>query len=139
MELPQARRVQLDLFYEYQTNVALYLAWQAFLRTRQPKTLIFRGQNDGFFTPEGGGAYMRDLPNAELHVPYRSQLCPRAGEGTSAIGSRSSRQTLERLPQKIYPPLLLLVVASLPSAPIRWSEEGTWDGDISRWGDEEPD
>ena len=62
-----ARRVQLDLFYDYRTNVALYPAWQRFLRTHQPETLIFWGQGDIFFTPEGGEAYLRDLPKAELH------------------------------------------------------------------------
>ena len=67
MERPNARRVQLDLFYDYRTNVALYPAWQTFLRTRQPHTLIFWGQRDIFFTPEGGDAYLRDLPKAELH------------------------------------------------------------------------
>jgi pimeloyl-ACP methyl ester carboxylesterase len=66
LERPNARRVQLDLFYDYRTNVALYPAWQAFLRERQPETLILWGQNDVFFTPEGGEAYLRDLPNAEL-------------------------------------------------------------------------
>ena len=34
---------------------------------RQPKTLIFWGQDDIFFTREGGEAYLRDLPRAELH------------------------------------------------------------------------
>jgi len=66
LERPNARRVQLDLFYDYRTNVALYPAWQSFLRDRQPETLILWGQNDIFFTPEGGEAYLRDLPNAEL-------------------------------------------------------------------------
>lgn len=63
---PQAHRVQLDLFYDYRTNAALYPAWQQFLRDNQPKTLIFWGQGDIFFTPEGGEAYLRDLPNATL-------------------------------------------------------------------------
>lgn len=67
MERPNARRVQLDLFYDYRTNVALYPAWQQFLRSRRPETLIFWGQRDIFFTPEGGEAYLRDLPGAELH------------------------------------------------------------------------
>jgi pimeloyl-ACP methyl ester carboxylesterase len=67
MERTNARRVHLDLFYDYRTNVALYPAWQRFLRTRQPEALIFWGQRDIFFTPEGGEAYLRDLPNAELH------------------------------------------------------------------------
>ena len=67
MERPHARRVQLDLFYDYRTNAARYPEWQAFLRTHQPKTLIYWGQHDIFFTPEGGEAYLRDLPQAELH------------------------------------------------------------------------
>lgn len=67
MERPNARRVQLQLFYDYRTNVALYPEWQRFLRERRPPTLIFWGQRDIFFTPEGGEAYLRDLPEAELH------------------------------------------------------------------------
>jgi pimeloyl-ACP methyl ester carboxylesterase len=67
MERPNARRVQLDLFYDYRTNVALYPRWQAFLREHRPQTLIFWGQHDLFFTPEGGEAYLADLPEAELH------------------------------------------------------------------------
>ncbi len=67
MERPTARRVQLDLFYDYRTNVGLYPKWQAFLRDRKPETLIFWGQNDIFFTPEGGEAYLVDLPEAEMH------------------------------------------------------------------------
>jgi pimeloyl-ACP methyl ester carboxylesterase len=60
-------RINLDLFYDYRTNVGLYGQWQEFLRTQQPKTLIFWGQDDIFFTPEGGDAFMKDLPKAELH------------------------------------------------------------------------
>ncbi len=63
---PNAHRVQLDLFYDYRKNAELYPEWQAALRERQPKTLIFWGQGDIFFTPEGGEAYLRDLPQAEL-------------------------------------------------------------------------
>lgn len=66
LERPNAKRVQLDLFYDYRTNVELYPRWQAFLRERQPETLILWGQGDIFFTPEGGQAYLRDLPNAEI-------------------------------------------------------------------------
>lgn len=60
-------RINLDLFYDYRTNVALYPQWQKFLRDRQSKTLIFWGQDDLFFTPAGGEAFLRDLPKAELH------------------------------------------------------------------------
>ena len=64
---PNAKRVQLDFFYDYRKNVELYPQWQAFLRRRQPNTLIFWGQGDIFFTPAGGEAYLRDLPTAEIH------------------------------------------------------------------------
>jgi pimeloyl-ACP methyl ester carboxylesterase len=67
LDRPGARRVQLDLFYDYRTNVQLYPQWQAFLRQQQPKAIIFWGQNDIFFTPQGGESYLRDLPNAEMH------------------------------------------------------------------------
>ncbi len=67
LERPNARRVQMDLFYDYRTNVGLYPQWQKFLRENEPKTLIFWGQNDIFFTREGGEAYLRDLPEAEMY------------------------------------------------------------------------
>lgn len=67
MERPGARRVQLDLLYDYRTNVGLYPRWQKLLRSTRPPTVIFWGQHDIFFTPEGGEAYLRDLPQAELH------------------------------------------------------------------------
>ena len=67
MQRPHAVRMNLDLFYDYRTNVPLYPKWQAFLRERQPKTIIFWGQDDVFFTKEGGEAYLKDLPNAEMH------------------------------------------------------------------------
>ena len=54
------------MFYDYRTNAALYPAWQERLRTTQPKTIIFWGQGDIFFTTEGGDAYLRDLPKATL-------------------------------------------------------------------------
>ena len=64
---PNAERLNLDLFYDYRTNVPKYEAWQTFLRERQPKTIIFWGQKDIFFTAEGGDAYLADLPTAEMH------------------------------------------------------------------------
>lgn len=67
LQRPHRTRLHLDLFYDYRTNVAHYPAWQAFLREHQPKTIIFWGQGDLFFTPEGGEAYLRDLPDAEMH------------------------------------------------------------------------
>jgi pimeloyl-ACP methyl ester carboxylesterase len=67
LERPNARQVQLDFFYDYRNNVELYPRWQAFLKKKQPKTIIFWGQDDIFFTKEGGEAYLNDLPNADMH------------------------------------------------------------------------
>jgi pimeloyl-ACP methyl ester carboxylesterase len=67
MERPNARKVQMEFFYDYRTNVTLYPQWQAFLRRHQPKTIIFWGQDDIFFTREGGDAYLNDIPDAEMH------------------------------------------------------------------------
>ena len=67
MQRPNAARLHLDLFYDYRTNIPLYPRWQALLRERQPETIIFWGQDDMFFTREGGDAYLADLPAAEMH------------------------------------------------------------------------
>jgi pimeloyl-ACP methyl ester carboxylesterase len=67
MERANAPRAQLDLFYDYASNLSLYPKWQAFLREHRPETLILWGQHDIFFSPEGGEAYLADLPEAEMH------------------------------------------------------------------------
>jgi pimeloyl-ACP methyl ester carboxylesterase len=60
--------VQLDLFGDYQTNIAIYPKFHTFFRERRPPTLIVWGRYDPFFTVEGAQAYKRDLPAAELHL-----------------------------------------------------------------------
>ena len=67
IQKPNGRQIQLDLFYDYRKNVALYPKWQSFLKQNQPKTIIFWGQDDIFFTREGGEAYLEVLPKAEMH------------------------------------------------------------------------
>ncbi len=61
-----AKRAQMDLFYDFRTNVAMFPQWQAAARASQPKTLILWGKNDIFFIPSAGEMYLRDLPDAEL-------------------------------------------------------------------------
>lgn len=68
LDRPGNDAVQLELLFNYETNLALYPEWQAFLRKNQPRTLIVWGRNDPFFTVAGAEAYQRDLPNAELHL-----------------------------------------------------------------------
>lgn len=68
LDRPGNEAIQLDLFYNYTSNVALYDEWHQYFRTKRPRTLIVWGQNDPFFTVEGAKAYLTDLPNAELHL-----------------------------------------------------------------------
>jgi len=68
LDRPDNAAIQLDLLYNYQSNVALYDRWHDYFRKRQPRMLILWGKNDPFFTVEGARAYQRDLPNAELHL-----------------------------------------------------------------------
>jgi pimeloyl-ACP methyl ester carboxylesterase len=68
LELPGRDQVMLDLLYDYQSNVALYPAWQDYLRTHTPPSVLPWGRNDAFFPPAGARAYLRDLPDAELHL-----------------------------------------------------------------------
>jgi pimeloyl-ACP methyl ester carboxylesterase len=65
---PGNAEVQLDLFGDYRTNVALYPAFQAWLRQRRRPTLVLWGRNDPFFTVAGARAFARDVPDAELQL-----------------------------------------------------------------------
>jgi pimeloyl-ACP methyl ester carboxylesterase len=67
LELPGRDQVMLDLLYDYQNNVTLYPRWHDYLRANRPPALLAWGQNDEFFPPEGARAYLRELPDAELH------------------------------------------------------------------------
>jgi pimeloyl-ACP methyl ester carboxylesterase len=68
LDRPGNRDIQMDLFYDYRTNVPLYPAFQAFFRERQPPALIVWGKNDFIFPPEGAAPYRRDLRNVETHL-----------------------------------------------------------------------
>jgi pimeloyl-ACP methyl ester carboxylesterase len=65
---PGIDEIMLDLFKDYGTNVALYPRFQEFFRARRPPTLIVWGQHDVIFPADGARAYLRDLPDAELHL-----------------------------------------------------------------------
>jgi pimeloyl-ACP methyl ester carboxylesterase len=67
-DLPGRDQVMLDLIYDYTSNVALYPAWQEYLRTHRPATLITWGANDEYFVANGARAFLADLPDAELHL-----------------------------------------------------------------------
>ncbi|HET8924009.1 MAG TPA: alpha/beta hydrolase [Candidatus Acidoferrum sp.] len=64
---PGNDEIQLDLFLDYATNVALYPKFQEYFRTKQPPLLAVWGKNDPFFLPPGAEAFKRDNPAAEVH------------------------------------------------------------------------
>jgi len=66
LQRPEVDEIQLDLFGDYASNVALYPAFQAYFREHQPRLLAVWGKNDPFFLPPGAAAYKRDLPEAEV-------------------------------------------------------------------------
>ncbi|MFG2024228.1 alpha/beta fold hydrolase [Streptomyces sp. NPDC048825] len=68
LDRPGRKRAQLSLAYDYRSNLAAYPAWQAWLREHQPPTLITWGVGDPFFPEPGARAYLRDVPDAELHL-----------------------------------------------------------------------
>lgn len=61
---PGAEEVQLDLFGDYKSNVALYPTFQTYFRTQKPPFLAVWGKNDPFFLPAGAEAFKRDIPDA---------------------------------------------------------------------------
>ena len=63
---PGADEVQLDLFGDYKSNVALYPAFQDYFRKHKPRLLAVWGKNDPFFLPPGAEAFKRDIPDAEI-------------------------------------------------------------------------
>jgi pimeloyl-ACP methyl ester carboxylesterase len=68
LDRPGNLDIQLDLFHDYGTNVPLYPKFQAFFRERKPPTLIVWGKNDTIFPADGATPYLRDMPDAELHL-----------------------------------------------------------------------
>ena len=64
---PGNDEIQLDLFLDYASNVALYPKFQEYLRIKKPPLLAVWGKNDPFFLPSGAEMFKRDNPNAEVH------------------------------------------------------------------------
>ena len=65
---PGVDEIQLDLFLDYRTNVALYPKFHDYFATYKPPLLAVWGQNDPYFLPPGAHAYKRDIPDAEVHL-----------------------------------------------------------------------
>ena len=65
---PNAHKVNIDLFDDYQNNLKLYPKWQAYLRNEQPPLLIVWGRNDAFFPESGAEAFKKDVKNIDYNI-----------------------------------------------------------------------
>ncbi|WP_431633853.1 alpha/beta fold hydrolase [Dyella sp. KULCS107] len=85
---PGSDEIQLDLFGDYQSNVALYPVFQAYFRTHRPRFLAIWGKHDPFFLPPGAEAFKRDLPDADVRFLDTGHFAleTHAGEIATAIG-----------------------------------------------------
>jgi len=84
---PVADEVQLDLFGDYKSNVALYPAFQAYFRAHKPRFLAAWGRNDPFFLPAGAESFKRDMPDTVVRFfdTGHFALETHAGEIAAAI------------------------------------------------------
>jgi pimeloyl-ACP methyl ester carboxylesterase len=65
---PQRQEIMVELMEGLQDNLDWFPKYQSYLREHRPPTLIVWGPQDGYM-PEGAArAYLRDLPDAELHL-----------------------------------------------------------------------
>lgn len=68
MNTPLRRDIAVGLMEGLRGNLEWFPAYQRYLREHRPPTLIVWGPQDGYM-PEGAArAYLRDLPDAELHL-----------------------------------------------------------------------
>jgi pimeloyl-ACP methyl ester carboxylesterase len=65
---PGNDEIQLDLFLDYASNIALYPKFHDYFRTKRPPFLAVWGRNDPFFLPAGAEAFKRDLPGAVVRL-----------------------------------------------------------------------
>ena len=64
LERPLNKEIQLDLFLDYASNVALYPKFQQYFSKSKPPLLAIWGKNDPFFIPAGAETFRKDLPDA---------------------------------------------------------------------------
>ena len=67
LDRPGNQEIQLALFDSYGSNPPLYPAWQEYLRTHQPPTLIVWGKNDAIFPDAGALQHLRISANSTRH------------------------------------------------------------------------
>ncbi len=65
---PERREHVTTLLADQGSTVAWFPRQQAYLREHRPPTLIVWGPHDGYMPAGAARAYLRDLPDAELHL-----------------------------------------------------------------------
>jgi pimeloyl-ACP methyl ester carboxylesterase len=65
---PQRREIAVRVIAGLKDNLAWFSKYQAYLREHRPPTLIVWGPQDGYMPERSAQAYLRDLPDAELHL-----------------------------------------------------------------------
>ncbi|WP_306148520.1 MULTISPECIES: alpha/beta fold hydrolase [unclassified Roseibium] len=93
LDRPGNAEVQLELFYDYRTNLTHYPEWQALFREHQPPALVVWGKNDQIFPAEGAHPYRQDLTNVEFHLLNTGHF---ALEEDGAFIAEEIRDFLER-------------------------------------------
>jgi len=68
LDRPGNNEIQLQLFYDYKSNLPLYPQWQDYFRKYQPSALVVWGRNDIIFSKEGAIPYQRDLKDVQIHL-----------------------------------------------------------------------
>jgi pimeloyl-ACP methyl ester carboxylesterase len=96
LDRPGNQEIQLELFYDYGSNVPEYPKWQALFRKHQPPTLLMWGKNDHIFPEAGAHPYKKDLNNLEFHIldtghfaleEYGPQIASRMVDFLDQVGS----------------------------------------------------
>lgn len=64
----ERRRIAIEIIADLKDNLAWFPKYQAYLREHRPPTLIVWGPQDGYMPEASARAYLRDLPDAELHL-----------------------------------------------------------------------
>lgn len=68
LDRPGNKEIQIELLYDYRSNLESYPLWQEYMRQHQPPTLITWGKNDRIFPAEVAHLYKQDLNNLEFHL-----------------------------------------------------------------------
>lgn len=98
LDRPDRRQPQIDLAFDYKSNLARYPEWQQWLRDARPPVLITWGCNDPFFTEAGARAFLADVPDAALHLfdtghfaleEHLAEIAPLIADFVDRVSARS--------------------------------------------------